>query len=136
MAPAPQQLVIIRDRVVTRKISLVPSALEILGRTWDNAAAQSLHEIRRLASRWKVVTALPIHLSHPLDEVDNDGERAYQASNDNEALFSANPIDGLFLDQIDMAEFLDIVQDGTHIYSWSLHREEGSTLWLCNPWNY
>lgn len=92
------------------------SALETLGGTWSNATAQSLYEIRRLASRWKVVSALPMHLSHPLNEDHPDGSRAAAAGDDVEAFFSANPVDDLFLDQIDMADFFDIVQDGIDIH--------------------
>lgn len=41
-------------------------ALEELRKTWQVRASHAIHVVQELAARWKVVSALPIHLSYPL----------------------------------------------------------------------
>lgn len=108
------------------------NALEALCETWPSTAVKSLYEIRRLAARWKVVSALPMHLSHPLESDNDDPLQTHFASGFEFDPASVALSDGPSLDQIDIADFLDIVQDKGDVYDRDPNDEDDLMLWLSN----
>ena len=66
-------------RTSGRNVKDCAEAIERLAETWPERAGQALKVLRELATRWKVVWALPMHLSNPIAD---NGEPTHQSHAD------------------------------------------------------